>query len=86
MILRLIIGLFILYLLFRLLRKPAPRVGGGGDRAKHRTRALPEDLVEDPVCHTYIPIGEARCLKVDGKTVYFCSSKCQEEFQKEQKR
>jgi uncharacterized protein len=39
-----------------------------------------EDLVEDPYCHTYIPLSNAVKTSVQGKAVYFCSKKCLEEF------
>ena len=39
-----------------------------------------EDLVEDPYCHTYIPLSNALKTSVEGKDVYFCSKKCLEEF------
>lgn len=39
-----------------------------------------EDLVEDPYCHTYIPLSNALKISVQGKTVYFCSKKCLDEY------
>lgn len=39
-----------------------------------------EDLVEDPYCHTYIPLSNAITASVQGKAVYFCSKKCLEAF------
>ncbi len=48
--------------------KQRQHVGGG------------EDLVEDPYCHTYVPVSDARKLQVEGKTLYFCSKKCLEAF------
>jgi YHS domain-containing protein len=39
-----------------------------------------EDLVEDPNCHTYIPLSNALKTSVEGKDAYFCSKKCLEEF------
>ena len=43
-------------------------------------RASGEDLVEDPYCHTYIPLSNALITSVQGKTVYFCSKKCKEQY------
>ena len=40
-------------------------------------------LVEDPVCHTYIPKGQAVQLHHDKKMYYFCSEKCCDKFLKE---
>ena len=39
-----------------------------------------EELVEDPYCHTYVPISDACKMKLDGKTIYFCCKKCQEAY------
>lgn len=39
-----------------------------------------EDLVEDPYCHTYVPTSNAYKINVSGKTLYFCSKRCFEEF------
>ena len=82
MILRLIIGVIVIYLLFRLFRKGFPRMGesrSGGDQ----TAVAGEELVEDPLCHTYVPIGDACRTQIDGKTVYFCSPKCLEQYKSE---
>jgi YHS domain-containing protein len=40
-------------------------------------------LVEDPVCHTYIPQGQAVELHHDHQMYYFCSNKCCEIFLKQ---
>ncbi|NOX24772.1 MAG: YHS domain-containing protein [Deltaproteobacteria bacterium] len=37
-------------------------------------------LVEDPVCHTYVPQKDSECLKSHGKTYYFCSQECRQKF------
>ncbi|MDP2839299.1 MAG: hypothetical protein Q8O11_04520 [Syntrophales bacterium] len=84
MILRLVIAVIVIYLLFRLFRKGFPRMGGKAGPAEIRT-AGGEDLVEDPICHTYVPIGDACRTQIDGKTVYFCSPKCLEQYKNEKK-
>lgn len=40
-------------------------------------------LVEDPVCHTLIPKGQAIRLRQKGKTYYFCSEECCDTFTRE---
>ena len=84
MILRLVLGVIVFYLLFRLLRKGFPRMGGKAGPAEIKT-AAGEDLVEDPLCHAYVPIGDACRTEIDGKTVYFCSPKCLEQYKNENK-
>ena len=85
MILKLVIGFIVFYLLFRLLRKGFPQMRGKAGPAEIRTAVAGEDLVEDPLCHTYVPIGNACRMQIDGKTVYFCSPKCLEQYKSEKK-
>jgi YHS domain-containing protein len=39
-----------------------------------------EELVEDPVCHTYIPLSQAYKKEISGKDYYFCSKQCSDKF------
>ena len=81
--LRLIIIAGLLYILFRLLtgsKKKAKKVRQGGSSG---SGAIQDVLVEDPVCHTYIPKGQAVQLHHDHQMYYFCSNKCCETFLKE---
>lgn len=82
--LRLLIGIIVIYLLYRLIQGSRSRQGN----LKNAPSAAGEDLVEDPVCHTYVPISRACRESLDGKTLYFCSPTCRERFKetaKEQK-
>jgi len=82
--LRLVIIGILLYILYRLLkgtrrkgmpgRKQGSAVSGG---------SIQDVLVEDPVCHTYIPKGQAIQLHHDKQMYYFCSDKCCRMFLKE---
>jgi len=40
-----------------------------------------EEMVKDPQCGTYLPKSDAYPAQIDGRTVYFCSPKCQAAFQ-----
>ena len=87
MIIKFVIAAILLYLLYRIARhmflpanKKVKPLSGNGDEG---TRG--EDLVEDPFCHTYTPISEAHKLEMNGRTVYFCSKKCLENFQRQAK-
>ncbi len=82
MILRLVIGMIVIYLLFKLIRKGFPAVGGKPRPAKIQTPDAGEELVEDPQCHAYVPVSQAVRAEIDGKKVYFCSRKCLEQYQK----
>lgn len=55
-----------------------------GEPSPQRGRQQIDDLlVEDPVCHTYIPQQGAESLTVSGTTHYFCSPECRKKFQSE---
>ena len=82
MILKLVIGIIMIYLLAKLIRKGFPAVGGKHGPAKIQTPAAGEELVEDPHCHAYVPVSMAFRTEIDGKTVYFCSQKCLEQYGK----
>ena len=79
--LRLLILGVLLYILYRLLfggkkrrMKAAAQKGRGGQLAGH------DVLVEDPICHTYIPKKQALVVQQDDKSYFFCSEKCRETF------
>lgn len=81
--LRLIIISCLLYILYRLLsglRKKG--VYGKNQGAAASGKAVQDVLVEDPVCHTFVPKGQAVQLHHDKQMYYFCSNKCCEMFLK----
>ncbi len=49
--------------------------GGSGDQ---------DQMVEDPVCHTFVPRRIAVVEKVGGQTYCFCSKECAVTFQNRQ--
>lgn len=65
----------IVYMIKKLFRQ-APSV-----KKTASERQTGENMVKDPVCNLYIPESEAVKKDVGGKTVYFCSNKCAEEFE-----
>jgi len=79
----LIIG-FLLYVLYRLLIGSSKKRGLGKKQGVAASGGAVKDiLVEDPVCHTYIPKGQAVQLHNDKQMYYFCSNKCCEMFLKQ---
>ena len=48
-----------------------PAVEGGGAR---------DELVKDPVCQTYVVRSRAIRNEAGGRSVYFCSTRCAEQF------
>jgi YHS domain-containing protein len=77
---RLLILAVLFYILYRVIFG-----GEKKDAVKTEKIAANEDLLlEDPVCHTYVPQSSAIKLEKNGKTYYFCSQKCCDAFKKEQ--
>lgn len=74
-----VIGIILIlaYLLLKRFLFPSGRI----DDRRRDTRKIPgEDLVEDPHCHTYVPVSEAYRVRMGGKTLYFCSEECYRKF------
>lgn len=76
MMLRLIIGIVVLYVLYKVI-KGWKAVQGP---SRKNIPVAGEDLVEDPLCHAYVPISDACRISVNGKNLYFCSQKCLDEY------
>jgi YHS domain-containing protein len=45
-----------------------------------RARAIPDQLVKDPVCQTYVVRSRAVTRTLGGQPRYFCSVRCAERF------
>jgi len=58
------------------------RVKSQGVRGYRVNSAPPkgEDLVQDPVCGTYIPKSQAYIEEIEGSQRYFCSRECCEKY------
>jgi YHS domain-containing protein len=82
MIPRLIVGIIVVYFLYKLI-KGWKAVQGPSRKNIHV--AAGEDLVEDPLCHAYVPISNACRLSIDGRNIYFCSQKCLDEYREQRK-
>ena len=80
---RLVVIGVLLYILYRLLTGPEKqKVSGRGKASRSSDGNVQDVLVEDPVCHTYIPRRQAIQLHHDKKMYYFCSDKCCQTFLK----
>lgn len=84
---RLLLLALLLYIAWRLLRslirdtitqKAKDQLRKESEQAEKTT--VQDLLVEDPVCHTLIPQHQAIRLRQDGKTYYFCSDSCCDQF------
>ena len=68
---------FLVYTLYSMITRSL--TGGSGSIPREKSRQG-EDMVRDPQCGTYVPRGDALEKTVNGKTYYFCSARCRDEF------
>lgn len=73
------------YILYRLLirepRQQDQRPPSAPGTSLNSGQGADDVLVEDPVCHTYIPRQGADTLTVGQTTHYFCSPECRRKYQ-----
>ena len=58
---------------------------GGTTRDQRRRGGGPPSavrLARDPICGTHVPVNAALSLTTKGRTQYFCSEKCRDEYLK----
>jgi len=56
-----------------------------GSKQTSKQPPITDELVQDPVCGVYCPKRDALSLNWQGKTYYFCSDKCRQEFRNQKK-
>ncbi|MBM9613693.1 YHS domain-containing protein [Desulfobulbus rhabdoformis] len=79
--LRLLILAILFYIGWRMLRRSLSNNSQQSVPPEPPPEEDPQDvLVEDPVCHVLIPKHQALRLRQDGKTYYFCSERCCDQF------
>jgi YHS domain-containing protein len=78
---RLLIIFGLLVLLYFLARHAIREFRGGYRRGEGLVRK--DEMVQDPICRTYVPRATALEEKIGGQMYYFCSKECAETFQKQ---
>ncbi len=75
----LILGLLVvLYFLIRRAIRELKGSGGKGQVIKDQNQ-----MIQDPVCHVFVPRGSAVSEQIGGQTYFFCSRNCAQAFQKQ---
>lgn len=64
----------IAYWIYRRITAPTPA------RRDDSHAATADDMTRDPVCGTWVSSADALREIVDGRPVYFCSSRCRDTF------
>lgn len=78
---RLLIGLALGYLIYWVTKKVAQSLGlWPRVNRPPENKVGPDVLVQDPVCQTFIPRGDALRAEKDGKVYFFCSEGCLKKF------
>lgn len=77
---RILLGLLLGFLAYLAIKKLTQSAGLGGQPPRPRDRSESEELVQDPVCQTFIPRKEALTAKKDGQDYFFCSEGCLKRF------
>ena len=84
--LRILFFIALLYILYRLVTSPRKLKNRDAPVDLGGKANLPQDiLIEDPICHTYVPKQQAFILEQDEKIFYFCSKDCRNAFITKQK-
>lgn len=78
---RFLILIIIVFLLYKLINKAKQAKTENDKEFQSKSNSSGrEDLVEDPVCHTYIPVSQAYKKEIYGKEYYFCSKQCCDKY------
>ncbi len=82
MIWRLILGVALGYVVYRVVRRLKEMFTLSGPTQHGPQMPQPDVLVQDPVCGTFIPRQEALKFTKDGQDYFFCSEGCLKRFQR----
>lgn len=87
MFFRVLVFIILIFLLYRVIKSMhQKRLSKNKSSRVISSFGSSEELVEDPVCGTYIPISQSYRKEIFGKTYYFCSKQCCEKFIKSESR
>lgn len=78
---RIIFALILLIILYFLIRNAFRELKG--KTGMDRFPPSKDQMVQDPVCHVFVPRGSAVTEVIGGQTYCFCSRNCATTFQKQ---
>ncbi len=79
---RLVIIAFLVYIMYRLWKGAIGEKRDRGSTFKGRKDVSIGEMVQDPVCKTYISMDQAYQRQINGKKYFFCSERCADIFEK----
>ena len=75
-----VIGFILYKLISNEIQKKAEKNAAQKGAAAGKNKDASETMAKDPICGSYVPLGDSVSVK-DGKTVYrFCSYECRDAF------
>lgn len=84
MFFRLLLFFLLIYLMYKIFKSIRQLKSPGNEYGKYNTEVKKgEDLIEDPVCHIYVPISQAFKKEISGRDYYFCSKECSDKYKVE---
>ena len=79
---RFLVFIILIYLLYKVIETVGKLKSAKNKNYQFKSSATGgEDLVEDPVCHTYVPMSQAVKKEISGNDYYFCSKQCSEKYE-----
>jgi len=75
---RLVFIIILVYILFRLVKST---FGSGDKPLKGKKQGVFDEMVQDPLCKTYIPFRESVRRVINRKELFFCSKECADKFE-----
>jgi uncharacterized protein len=79
---RFFVFIILIYLLYKVIKTVGKLKPAENENYQFKASSVGgEDLVEDPVCHTYVPMSQAFKKEVSGNDYYFCSKQCCEKYE-----
>ena len=78
---RFFVFIILFYLLYKIIKTVQQSKPEKSENYQFKSSAAGgEDLIEDPVCHTYVPLSQAYKKEISGKNYYFCSQQCSDKY------
>jgi YHS domain-containing protein len=79
---RFFVFIILIYLLYKVIKTVGKLKPAENENYQFKASSVGgEDLVEDPVCHTYVPLSQAFKKEISGNNYYFCSKQCSEKYE-----
>ena len=75
----------VIYILYKWLRHSAPQSRPPRTvDPPPQTAGQVEEMLQDPVCGTWVPVSQALSMQHGKETIHFCSAECRDKFLKVQ--